>query len=381
MFATTEVKKSKSRHRLAAAMLITSLVLLVAGMAWYCLPIDGRFDRVVAGLDRQNVGRGPDPYQKDVVEHSEAYSILATVFVRLGDAMAAKAAADWLMHDAVKGDRRGWGLPFSWDAFGDGTVNSKDTVYGVSVALGVRALIDICEFASEEKYCARAVEALEYYKQFFTRVDDGGYFWYSDRAHDAFDVNNVNALLMAQYARASFLFKRADYAAFAEQAFSHIWSNRKESDAGVWWSYGQNQLTPNDLVHAVMMVQGLVEFAYYAKRQLRTDGMVRYLEAFIERDGVREFGPHADLPSVLLDRPARVWGVAALIGAMAKENKPLTVQKLMVALDAYEFLPGSYGLTPGESIPAPILKAYVALGLLETLQDGCIPCRLMRLGR
>ena len=352
-------------------------ILLMGFVGWYCGQFQNRLDRLVGSLDPRDVGRGPDYGVKGVVENAEAFAIMATVYARLGKVKAAKAAADWLVLDGKKDNRAGWGLPFSWDAFGDGSVNSVDTVYGVSVALGVRALLDVCEFTGEKQYCESANEALRYYQRFYTRIDHGGFFWYSDREQDAISVYNVNALLSVQYARASKIFARAEYADLAEQVFSHFWAKRKESDLGVWWAYGERNSIPNDLVHSVIMVDSVLEYAEYARHPIETKEMVRYLGNFIEENRIREFVPHPEVASNLLERPARVWGIGALMGVMAKQGEPRRVSRLMKALDGYEFSPGAYGLIPGQTIPAPILKAYVALGLVDVLQHGCVPCGLV----
>ena len=44
----------------------------------------------------------------------------------------------------------GWGLPFAWDAFGDGTQNEPNTVYSISTGLVIKALLDWAEVSSAE---------------------------------------------------------------------------------------------------------------------------------------------------------------------------------------------------------------------------------------
>lgn len=359
------------------AVLSCSLLVFFAGVYWYCSPFRKTLDQILISFDPTNPGRGPDAYKKEIMDHAEAYAMIASLFARLEKAVDAKVAVDWLINDLSKNNRKGWGLPFAWDAFGDGSINSENTVYGVSAALGVRALIDVCELTQETHYCTKANEALDYYKQFFTNTEDGGYFWYSDQGADAsYDVYNVSALLMAQYARGSKVFHRADYMELAKKAFGHVWLKRNTDNLGVWWTYGQHRKIPNDLVHAALMIEGISDFAKYASVSVELGDTIRYLEKFITVDGIKEFvGPGPELSNDLLKRPARVWGLGALIGTLSIQNRPLLARQLIDVLKLYEFSPGAYGMTPTDTTAAPILKAYVAKGLLDSIQEGCIPCR------
>ena len=55
---------------------------------------------------------------------------------------------DW--PDKHPSEKFGWGLPFAWDAFGDGTENNPNTVYSISTGLVIKALLDWAEVSSAE---------------------------------------------------------------------------------------------------------------------------------------------------------------------------------------------------------------------------------------
>src|SRR5690606_29961276 len=110
-------------------------------------------------------------------------------------------AADWLIAniDLNQNGTPGWGLPFPWDAFRDGSVNPAHTEYGITTALAVQGLIDFYEATEEESYLSAAVSALAAYATEFRNGD----LRYSVAPSDEAAVHNVTAMLMGQYARAS----------------------------------------------------------------------------------------------------------------------------------------------------------------------------------
>lgn len=366
-----------SIRRILLTSLLAALIPLGGAAFWYCLSIDAQLQRLISQIDPKKPGHGFDHYAKSTVQNAEAYAIMTTVFTQLEMGDAARASADWLMHEGRRVNGFGWGLPFSWDAFGDGTVNPKETIYGVSVALGTKALLDVCATSGQEDYCDGAFDALDYYMQFRTGDSEGGYFWYSNQDHDAIDVYNVSALLAAQYARAATLTGRRDYAEIADRTALHLWSRRTQDETGVWWSYSSKNATPNDLVHAVMMVEGLRDYSRFGEHQFPTEGMLRYLRAFLEGESMKEFARHQQLTPSLLERPARVWGVSALITTLAPESNPYAVLRMLKTLRRYESQSGQYNLTPDKPETAPLFDAYVARALATALREGCIPCELI----
>jgi hypothetical protein len=237
--------------------------------------------------------------------------------------------------------------------------------------------LDVYEISKEDRYYSTALDALNYYVNFYTPTATGGYFWYSDQNHDAFDVYNVNALLSAQYARAASLFDRKDFAHIAEKTFNHLWSTKEDDEWGIWWNYGKNQKKPNDLVHAVMIVSNVIEYGRYAKIPIETNKMMQYLERFLDEEKIREFVPHSGLARSLTKRPARVWGIGALSELLANHGSAFAQVHVLHALKAYEFAPGKYGMLPKTKKESPILQAYVALGLVGCIPCSCRPCHYL----
>src|SRR5690606_11942402 len=71
-------------------------------------------------------------------------------------------AGQWLLqHDDENQDGTiGWGVPVAWDAYGDGSVNPKDTEYTISTAIAVDALLSWLDF-SDTSLHARILNTVE----------------------------------------------------------------------------------------------------------------------------------------------------------------------------------------------------------------------------
>lgn len=275
------------------------------------------------------------------------------------------------MANADQGTGFGWGLPFPWDAFGDGTENPAATVYGITTALAVRSLLDVHSITSDDKYAEAARKALEYYASFFSTTEDGGYFWYSDQSSDDREVHNVSSMLMGQYARAAQVWSRQDFRRLADLASSHLRKASSTSALGVHWPYGADLDRPNDSVHAAYTVQGLVDYLRYADERLNLARALNYLEGFVHGGVVAEFHPGAGLSSDVLERPARVWGVGMLIYTLADAGRCGTARAAAESLGQYEFAPNRFATTPDESSFVPRSQAHVAFGLARLEAEPC----------
>lgn len=370
----------KRYHVKKALHWITSLAIVFAGWCHQgkhsieCWKVSDKLEKSLEALDQRSPGTGIIPGRQEVAGDARAYAMIGSLHVMRSNIKDARIAADWLVMNRIKSPGPGWGLPFSWDAFGDGTLNDINTIYGITVAQAVKALLDVCEITDTPIYCVVAQEKLDYYKKFYTDTNDGGYFWYSDQHHDAKDVHNVNAMLMAQYARAANLFMRKDYGVLADRTFKHIWAKRHDDGLGTWWFYGSHKSIPNDLVHAAMMVDGISDYKQYTGTDIDMQGMLTHLRTFIQDNRIREFPPHPDLSEELNNRPARVWGLGALIGILSKHGYIHESARLIRALDSYAFASGRYGLVPGDRNLSPILQSYVATGLQQYLSRHASLC-------
>ena len=168
-----------------------------------------------------------DPlFGSDEHEYAMTHALVLASATLVGDDETAESMIRELRDSQMP---NGWGMPWEWDAFADGSVNPTTTAYGITTALALHALLD----AAVTNHTDQEVAA--YWAE---RLD-----WYSDQPTDAVWTPNVAAMLAAAVARfghfeeAQAVFDRLAVARFA-------------------WPYSARQDTANDLSHYVYILWG-----------------------------------------------------------------------------------------------------------------------------
>lgn len=279
-----------------------------AGQSWHSIALD-----VMAQFDPVSPGKGTDAHTGELVlEHAMAYALYASSAKLLGMDDDATIACRWLENDAKKASgAMGWGLPFEWDAFADGDPNPVDTVYGITTALSVKALVD-CSPPGEVNQTA--VLALEYYlRNATTKTADGIFFWYSDQADDAKSVYNISSMLAGQFARVGMLLGREDFVEAARSAASDLLAHRQEGKNGFYWKYGADVDRPNDAVHASYIVQGAIELKRWLDIDIGLQFSLMYLRKFFRKGLPYEYVKHEGLLPKRRKARARPWGAGMLL--------------------------------------------------------------------
>ena len=222
---------------------------------------------------------------------------------------------DW--PDKYPSEKFGWGLPFAWDAFGDGTENNPNTVYSISTGLVIKALLDWAEVSSTEVQ-NRVYEVVDKSLQEWVQSDSFtplGQLAYSLSPYDnQLDVFNASAMLAGQMQRFSLLSEtnQAKYEEVADQVMQSLLDNHRQEqiqlklrlqpgqsleelalntntdlqellssngfdqdnypkdfdllempqniESGWYWSYSSQETTPNDLTHAGYIVDGILSY-------------------------------------------------------------------------------------------------------------------------
>jgi hypothetical protein len=188
----------------------------------------------------------PDPvFGAAEHEYAMTYALVLSASLAAGDQDTAGMAYDWLV-----ADRRptGWGTPWAWDPFADGTTNPAHTSYAITTALAIDALLDAGRFgAADAEVLVRWARASW----------SDGFYWYSVRRQDAIYTPNVSAMLAGVTARAlagyAELFKPADRQLLRQRVHASFARLVREAPA---WPYSDLQLTPNDLSHQAYILWG-----------------------------------------------------------------------------------------------------------------------------
>jgi len=281
------------------------------------------FDSLIAEFDPVLPGYGYDragATQKSIQEMALGTYLVATV--QAGAIAEAKVAAEQLLAMRHNVAGVGWGLGFAWDAFGDGSINPGDTIYGVTIAIVVRGLFDIYDVTKDSKYKDAALEALAYYRATAytasTIGPDGGLFWYSDQPSDkTFAVLNVVSMLMGQYARAYSYTSDADYEDVVRRCERYLWALKQTAESGIYWpyKYGKNAGSGyNDPVHSAFVVQGFLDAAKYLEPQYDITPAVDYLVA---------------QAAEMTTGHQRLWGVGMMMYTLAEAGRMASVDALV----------------------------------------------------
>jgi hypothetical protein len=224
-------------HRIGAVVAIAILTIRTApgcGAACY------------ASLLPDMLAAAPDPvFGAAEHEYAMTYALVLSAAMVEGDVETAKRASDWLIADRQS---TGWGTPWAWDPFGDGTTNPANTTYAITTALAVDALLDAGRFGP-----ADAAVLVHWARSAWS----DGFYWYSELPEDAIYTPNVSAMLAGVTARA--LAERPDLFSPADRELilpKLRASFARLSEEALTWPYSQVQLTPNDLSHQVYILWG-----------------------------------------------------------------------------------------------------------------------------
>jgi len=163
----------------------------------------------------------------------------------------------------------GWGLPVAWDAYGDGSINPANSEYTITTAIVADSLLTWME-QDPDAPGDRILETLEKAFSPYLLPDmksPSGLLPYSlsvgDRAYDTF---NPAAYLAGEMQRFSGYAKteeiRTGLRRAADRTMQVLLDNQKTSplNGSLYWNYSITEEVPNDLGHAVYIVQGIAAY-------------------------------------------------------------------------------------------------------------------------
>jgi Ca2+-binding RTX toxin-like protein len=321
-------------------------------------------DIVELALDPVAPGRGPTDYPTEApADIPKAYAMIVKAAALDGGHTAALQALaqtsdDWLReHDDEDGDGvKGWGLPFAWDAFGDGTPNPENTEYAITTAIVIDALLDRANTLSGPE----RAETLELAWQAISPYLDpalatpGGLAPYSLTPQDgAWDVFNTAAYLAAMAQRlssAEIASERiAQLQAFADGTMQVLLDTHLVTADGAWyWPYLTPGSTVNDLPHAAYIVYSIETYAHEGgtlANQFQREAIWSHFRDFVDTDGYIRSYPDF----VASDGPARSYDVGfalatvSLFGDSAQDD---VREQLIEVLSTYRLDNGHYAKYP-----------------------------------
>jgi len=258
---------------------------------------------------------------------------------------SATRSAGWLVeHNDLDMDGQvGWGLPFAWDAGGDGSINPSHTEYAITTALVIQGLLDTWDALNEfgdqstELQPLLLQNALGGFRTFHDKYDStssGFVFWYSTAPQDNLHIINSHAMLVGQFQRLSTYPINEDIKhqieTLTRYGFDYLRNHRRKDSSGViFWNYREDLpeggiSRPNDSCHEMYTLQGILDYQLYSQTKsplVQKTDVAKNIQRFLEESWVREFPRGGEYPpsyQTILDRPARIWGLGYLLYLSAR---------------------------------------------------------------
>jgi hypothetical protein len=380
---------------------------------------EGLYFRTLGSFDEVHPGYGYDmKYKKEALNHPKAYALYASSeahrFRETGDISAIKNAinaANWLVtnSDLDGDDEIGWGLPFSSDAGGDGSITPANTEYVIQTAIAIQALLDVYDAVMQSgydadisEYPATSAEAMETFLNGCYDEDENGLaFWYSTHPEDRFHAINPTAMLAGQLQRLSRYpsVNQSRFSQTADKCILFILANRQnDSNGNPYWMYYEgeapisaSQNRPNDLYHEIFTLQGLFDYKINGGRYgnlVDVEKQLTTINRFINGSKVYELSVgynYSDYWKGETERWARIWSVGyALHFAVRLESylneTPVLSTKLFLSLADKYRKDGQWLLRPDDQLMpfCPRQMSFMLYGLsFYEFRNHTGECRLI----
>ena len=275
-------------------MLLPSLVLS-AENAPDNRTVHNSYQILLTSFPEDHQGYGLDRYKLATTDQPMSYGlILSAEAIRAKNEKTAKdspsykecrrrlkKAAAWLLEnsDLDHDGKLGWGLPQSWDAWGDGTENPCHQPYTITTAIVLDGLLDalaVPELFDEDQRAKiqRVVRevAIRWCREVWSDGYNGGYFWYSPNKSD--DIFGINAPAMFLGSLVRLLDEQGDSLSAQQRELvrsrvhalaQSIVTTVKLRDGEPFWRYAPlpnpaGNDRPNDLVHHIYILMGIEQY-------------------------------------------------------------------------------------------------------------------------
>ena len=384
-------------------LLIAGAALAVAALSWTawnwyrpaCTPSVQTYLKLLEQIPALHPGRGHSDYPGNpVADIPKSYAMVLAAEVnrlRTGeipehDRTLIKTAGLWLLDhcDEDQDGVTGWGLPFAWDAYGDGTTNPANTEYTITTGIVINALLDWADYdfaAPKDRIVTTVSRALApYLNGPFT--SPSGLFSYSLDANDLrYDCFNPAAYLAGQMQRFSHYVTDRKLQTKMRQASDRVMSvmlaHKKTEMNGAWyWSYSlQEDAVPNDLPHAAYIIDGIrnyMSFGGELSQSFDWEAVYGHLQSFSSKDHSRWYA-FPVFSGLDKDRPPRLYDLGMALYLLSRYNAgPERAKALASTICSYGSDSGHYlkwplssklGRISGGNLSVQEYEAYLLMGL------------------
>ncbi len=237
----------------------------------------------------------------------------------------------------------GWGLAEPWDAFNDGSVNPRETVYSYTTARASWLFVDASQALGEDRYLDVAESGATSLKEELCCWSDGASsaLWYSDQAADQGDdkiTPNVSALSIYVLHATGHEVLSNSLLEFMLDSKGQGYSRALKQGISVGdhnWGYSSGDSTPNDLVHLALIAEGLLASGDPEAREVSLAALDEAWAAHFSADGVPG--------DALFTRGSEGWGPAAMLWVLSgvPERRSQAVLLAQALLMEYSVSDGS----------------------------------------
>lgn len=382
---------------------ITGVALAAGGLSWSawnwyrpaCTLSVQTYLKLLEEIPATYPGRGPSDYPGNLVaDIPKSYAMVLVAEVnrlRSGEFPESErtlinTAGQWLLDhcDENRDGVTGWGLPFPWDAYGDGTNNPADTEYTITTGIVINALLDWWDYdftAPRGRILETVSRALApYLGSKFSSLS--GLFTYSLSVHDlSYDCFNPAAYLAGQMQRFSLYAGDNQVKIKVQQAADRVMnvmlSQKKIDRGGAWyWSYSiQENNVPNDLPHAAYIIEGIRNYMTYGgslSRHFDWAAVYAHLQDFSAKDHSRWYA-FPVFSGLDKDRPPRLYDLGMALYLLSRcDASPERAKALATTICSYRSGSGHYLKWPLSSklgqpsqgnLSVQEYEAYLLMGL------------------
>ncbi len=238
------------------------------------------YNKIKNYLDYNRPGFGRSDYgDLEIADIPKAYAMFLSAELMKGhrdkkyDLEMALNAGNWLLDNADLNQNGiyGWGVPIAWDAFGDDSINEKNTEYTIATGIVINSLLDWIELSNKTAPKEKILEVirksiLPYINNEVARSPSGLYNYslkHVDRKYNCFNAAIYMAGQMQRFTKfiGDEKFKKQIYKSVDKVILAAIKHKKIDPNGGWFWSYSMEEGdVPNDLAHAGYIIEGLLTY-------------------------------------------------------------------------------------------------------------------------
>jgi hypothetical protein len=306
------------------------------------------YAKLVSSFNKSNPGSGRDILSEEEKDRPMAYGLILSALAHHHKVIQSdvyitemRNCGDWLLKnsDLDEDNIRGFGLADAWDAFGDGSINPPHQEYTITTAIAIKGLLDWLDADTEaprDKIKLTVSSLLRPYLS-GSQNSPSGIYSYSLNSNDlGYNVFNPAAFLAGQMQRYSQITEdeKEIIQNEADRIMRLLTKNHLlDHDSNWFWNYGQsNRLErPNDLIHAIYIMEGIREYSKYNGRE--SDKLIwplirGHLFAFFKNQRWCEHPDRSDCHN----KKVRLWAMGMLLYFLSTE-KDMPSEYMEILLD------------------------------------------------